>query len=119
MSIRGYVNELEGIKREISMNLKRNRELRQRSNQLEKYIADYLKERNQPGVKLNETAVVVKEVTRRRQKNKSDFKESQLSVLAHHNIPNPELILEKLREAGLGEVTTKRCVKFHDIPKRK
>ena len=115
MSIRPYVEELEGIKTEITSNSKKNKALRVRQKQLEKYISDFLGAKQQPGVRMQSKAIVLKESVTRPRKSKVEVQRSQMDVLTSHNITNPELLLQQLTEAGKGDPVTKQTVKFHQL----
>ena len=117
MSIRPYVEELESIKTEVSANLKKNKALRIRQKQLEKYISDFLGAKQQPGVRMQSKAIVLKETISRPRKPKSEIQRSQMEVLASHHIQNPEVLLQQLSEAGKGAPVTKQMVKFHQLPR--
>ena len=115
MSIKGYVEELKSIKIEISSNNKKNRELKLRANQIERYISGYLESKGHPGVKMDKTAVVINETTSRPKKKKADKHTSQVSLLRELNIPNPEQLLVQLNEATLCSPKKTQSVKLHQM----
>ena len=113
--IKGYVEELKSLKKEISLNRKKNKELGLRVKQIERYISQYLANKGHPGVKMNTIAVVMNEKVSRPKKKKSDCHDSQVDILIKNNISNPEQLLTQLKEATLTSPKKSTVLKIHNI----
>ena len=72
MSIKQYIDELTKIKNEIKINTLRNKDLRKRAGDLENNISEYLKSKDQEGLKYNGQAIIVENKEKIRHKTKKD-----------------------------------------------
>ena len=102
MSISGDVNELNEINAEIkrvSLHLKN---LRTRAKLVEERIVNYLREKDQPGVKFQGRAIILENKSKRVAKKKSQKEADALRILEDYGVHNPEKVLEEVLEARKG-----------------
>lgn len=112
MSIREKLVELDRIKQEIkNLNLKR-RTLLNRQKEIYVLIDDFLKEKDQPGMRYNGKAIILstKQVNKRLPPKDKD--KNVLDLLQKYNISDPERMLEELKESMKGEAIIKREIKI-------
>jgi len=117
--IKSYVNELNQIKDEIKHVSTHLRILRKKSKQMEQYIIDYLKQKDQPGVKYDNTAIILESKPIRTSKKKSEIEEDAIRVLEEHGIDNPQVVLQELLEARRGYERDQDKIKIKKIKNRK
>jgi len=115
MSIKGDVNELKNINTEIKQLTARTRSLRQKAKSAEARILNYLKEKEQPGVKYNGTAVVIETKTKRASKKAKDREGDALQVLKDHGIHNARDVLDEILEARKGESVPNHKIKIKKL----
>lgn len=115
MSLKGYVEELNHIKAEINHNNASNKKLRSRAKDLEQTIKDYLKEKNQNGLKYNGQAILVENIEKRPNKSKKEKYESSISFLSSIGVSNPEEAYKNLEDLKKGEAIEKTTLKFKKI----
>lgn len=115
MSIKGFVEELEKIEAEIKMNNKKNSVLRKRMKDIKENIAEFLREKDQIGLKHNGRAIILETVEKRIPKKKKEKEESVLSLLEQLGVDEPEKAYQQLLEAQKGESISKHNVKIKKI----
>lgn len=98
MSIKPYVDEIDQIKAEIARNNARNKVLRQRMNELEKNITDYLTQSGHLGFKHNGKSVILENKEMRRPKKKKDKEEDTIEYLKKLGLSQPEEIYKKIQD---------------------
>ena len=109
MSILNYVNELRSINTEIKRLTQETSSLRKRAKIVEQDIISFLDEKDQPGVKFQDTAIVLETKQKYTYKGKKDKEEDSLRVLEECGISNSKEVLEQLKRAGKGgEFETKK-----------
>ena len=119
MSIQSDVKELNDINMEIKRLNYRARQLRQRKKFLEENIAEFLKSKDQPGVKYHNTAIILENKEKRGYKKEKDKDVDALEVLRKHGIKYPEEVLGDLLEARKGEKIETSKLKIQKIKKKK
>jgi hypothetical protein len=111
-----FVTELK----ELSLDIKRRSteiaKLRKRKEELEKKITDFLIEKDQPGVKYRDVAVILeKNKYKRIPKKKAQKEEDAVNVLKHYGIGNAEKILSELIETMKGDEVPKTGLRLKNV----
>ena len=88
MSIVNFINELQSIKLAITKHNQENASLRKRAKIIEQQITEYLESKDQPGVKFQDTAIIVDKQQKYSYKSKKDTEEDSLKILEDHGISN-------------------------------
>ena len=81
MSIVNFINELQSIKLAITKHNQENASLRKRAKIIEQQITEYLESKDQPGVKFQDTAIIVDKQQKYSYKSKKDTEEDSLKIL--------------------------------------
>jgi hypothetical protein len=115
MSILDYVNELKNVNIEIKRLNQQATKLRKRAKEVEQNIIEFLKEKNQPGVKFQDTAIVVENKSKWVRKGKKDIEEDSLKILEDNGIDDPKYVLEKILMARKGEELEQSKIKIKKI----
>lgn len=115
MSIKSDVQELEGIKKELRKLGARMKQLRDRAKQIEASISDFLKSKDQPGLKHNGIAFIVEEKEIQSYKKQKDKDASAIEVLKELGVESPEKALTKILEARKGDIVVKEKLKIKKI----
>jgi cell division septum initiation protein DivIVA len=118
MSIKSYVDELEQLHMEIKRNNARNKILRQRVKELEANIADYLAQKNQPGLKYKGRAIVVENKAGHTTKGKKEKESDIISFLEDLGVEDPKEAYIKLQDVQRGDLVEKQKIKFKKLPKQ-
>lgn len=103
MSIKSNVQELESIQQELKKLAKKRKELNNRKNELEKSITNYLKEKDQPGVKHQGKAIVLEEKEQRASKKTKEKDIDSSEILKKYGISDPMKVLNEILDARKGE----------------
>ena len=109
-AIKAQVEELAGLELEIKSLRKRIAILRKRHRELTKSIADFIEEKEAPGLKHAGLAVKIREKGEREYKKKSDKHSDGVAVLESYGISNANEALEELMEAMRGAPRTKKTI---------
>lgn len=117
MSIVNFINELQSIYIAIAKNNKDNASLRKRSKLIEQNIAEYLESKDQPGVKFQDTAVVIDKRPKWSYKSKKNTEEDSLKILEEYGISNPKEVLDELLKARKGDEIETKKIKIKKIKK--
>lgn len=115
MSIKAYIQELEGVKSELRKLSAQRKILKKRQEGLETSISEYLESKDQPGLKYNGMAFVVEEKTTKSYKKQKDKDNDSLEVLKSAGIQSPEKLLTRLLEARTGDPVVKEKLKIKKI----
>jgi hypothetical protein len=111
MSIKSDVIELESLKAEIKRLNSLKKGLHSKVKIVEKRIFDYLKSREQCGLKHQGTAIVLTEKQVTKCKKKKEGNDSAISILEKYGIKNPEKALNEIMDAKKMEpVKTEKLV---------
>jgi hypothetical protein len=119
MSIKGFVEELEKIEAEIKINNKKNFILRKRMKEIKENIADFLREKDQVGLKYNGRAIILETVEKRVPKKKKEKEASILSLLEELGIDEPDKAYQQLLDAQKGDSIEKHNVKIKKLQTEK
>lgn len=115
MSIQRDVNELNQINSEIQRLTKQTSALRSRKKETEKRIIEYLKAKNQPGLKYQGTAIVLEEKPKRANKKKSQAEEDCIRVLEEYGVDDARSALKDIMEARRGEEIENHKIKIKKL----
>lgn len=112
MSIKNDVYELESIRNEIKvLNIKR-KKLKEKEKQVEIRISEYLKSKEQPGVKYQGTAILLEEKEKPLPKKAKERDMDSISVLEKYGIENPDKVLKELLNARKGDKIVKESLRI-------
>lgn len=100
--LRGKVEEIKKIKKELKQLTVRGKKLRQRVKMLEKEISDHLESKGEAGFKHNGMAVIRTTATRRKAKKKNEVRDDVMYVLEQHGVRSPERVYDEIMEARRG-----------------
>jgi hypothetical protein len=103
-SITGDVNELNDLNIEIKRLGQQLRQLRQKAKAAENRIVEFLKEKDQVGVRYQGKAIVIENKPKRAPKKKTDREADVIKVLQDYNIPNPDVALKEILNSYQGNV---------------
>lgn len=103
MSIKTDVMELEAIRAELKTLSFRRKKLREKEQAVEQRIQDYLRSKEQPGLKHNGTAILLEEKEKRTTKKAKDRDRDAASVLEQYGIRDSERVLKEIMEARKGD----------------
>lgn len=112
MSIKADVQELAQIRLEIKSLNERKKKLREREKIIENKISDYLRLKDQPGVKDRGTAVIMEEKEVRAPKKARDRDADALFILEKYGVTQTEKALEELLEARRGQIVNTQKLKI-------
>lgn len=115
MSIQGYVTELQGLKNELKNLNKKRADTLKKIREVESKISEFLKEKQQPGVKYQGTAIILEQKEKPGKKKNKDRDLDAISVLKDCGIEDAENIFKKLMEARKGPLELKETLKLAKI----
>jgi hypothetical protein len=117
MSISGLVTELNSINAEIKRTSNILKTLRQKKGEVEHNIVEFLREKDQPGVKFQGKAVILETKPVRLSKKKADREADSIRIISRYVDDNPEQVLNEILEARKGEQQEVSKIKIKDISK--
>jgi hypothetical protein len=103
MSIRADVQELEFLNSEMKVLRRRMKFLRDKQKATEGRIAQFLKAKEQPGVKFQGTALILEEKEKAQHKRPKDKDADTITVLERLGVENPQEALKDIIAARRGE----------------
>jgi len=117
ISIKSAIGELENIEAELLEVRKRNRILRDRKEELQRYVIDYLEERKQPGItiKAKNKILAVTESKGHHRKKKNDIKTDLMYVLKDYGVRDPSSAVDKILKAQQGAEYEKTRLKYKKL----
>lgn len=112
MSIKSDVTELQSLKLEIKNLNIRKKELKEKEKILEEKIKNYLKAKDQPGVKHQGTAIILeeKEAPQRMKEKEKDM--ASIEILKKYGIRDSEKVLKEILSSRKGEKILKESLKI-------
>lgn len=119
MNIQENIKELKSINVEIKRLTKSAAVLRKKAKQLEKDIIDYLNHKEQPGVKFQDTAIILENKYKREGKKKQSIEEDSLQILRDNGISDPQNVLKEIIEARKGREIPLQKIKIQQIKNKK
>lgn len=105
MSIKADVDELQRINAEIKRTNESLKKLRDAKHGIEGRIANFLKDKDLPGVKYNQNVIVLQQKNSSKVKPKKIRQEEMLDLLADSGVSDPESLLKKINDIGKQKVT--------------
>lgn len=115
MSIVGTLNELKDLEFEIKNLSARLKTLRGMVKQKNEVVQNYLREKDQPGLKYQGKAYLLGQTTKRIPKKKTEREADSLRVLQEAGVSNPEKILAELLEARKGNAQETEKLKIQKL----
>lgn len=115
MSISSDIKELNSLKAEIKRLSGKLKTLRKREREVETNIVEYLKYKQQPGVKYDGNAVLLENKTKKKTKKKAEYQNDSIEILRRNGISNPEEVFNELLEAKIAEESEVNKLKFKKI----
>ena len=119
MTIQNDVRELNQLNAEIKRLSAEARTLRKRAKEAEARIADYLKAKDQPGLKYEGQAIVLEQVTKRPARKKVEYEERAIDVMESHGVKDPERLWKELSESRRGSPQEVSKLKVRKVKQRK
>ena len=110
-----FLHELNEINKEIKILYQDIGKFKTRKLYIEKYIQNFLKETNKPGVKFKNLSVVLEDKKRKIKKKKNDKMESCLNVLNRNGISGGIKVYNELMDALKGDEQVIKIVKINDL----
>jgi len=114
-SIQGYVAELKNINVEIKRLQNEIKKFKKRAVEVEKNILTYLNEKEQPGVKYQNTAIIIENKAKRIAKTRKDVESEALRILQNNGVANPQEVLKQITESRKGDKVEMQKVKIQNI----
>jgi hypothetical protein len=115
--IASMVNELQVLTIEIKNRTSELFKFRKRKENLEAKILEFLDEKNLPGAKYKNIAVMSSEKPSRLRKKKNEKVSEAIAILNNYGISNGAKIFNEIQEALKGDQTSKKVLKLSDINK--
>lgn len=112
MSIKQDMHELQSIRHEIKVLNGRRKSLREKEKDVEQRIQDYLRSKDQPGVKYNGTAIILENKEQRKVKKAKDRDRDALDILEEYGIENGQQVLQRILDARRGDPVPVSKLKF-------
>ena len=114
-TIQTSINELTSLNTELKRLNKTAYIVRQRIKEVEKNVLEYLKEKDQPGVKYQDKAIVVENKTKSLKKPKKEIEEDSLRILEDYGISNPKEVLNEILRARKGDEIENQKLKIKTL----
>jgi hypothetical protein len=114
-SIQNNVQELKDINTEIKRLQIESKRLKKRAQDIEKNILSYLNEKEQPGLKYQNTAIIIENKAKRVGRSKKDNDSNAIKILEENGVYNAREILNKIKESGKGEQIQMQKVKLQTL----
>jgi hypothetical protein len=114
-SIQSYVSELKNLNIELKRVNKNAFDIRKKIKEVEKNIIEYLREKEQPGVKYQDMAIIVENKTKRANKKKKDIEEDSIRILEENGIRDPKNVLDKILDARKGDEVENKKIKIKKL----
>lgn len=118
MSIQANVQELKEINTEIKRLRGVASELKKRAEIIKKSIIEYLNEKEQPGLRDNNTALIIENKPKRLGKSKKDIEKDSLKILQENGISNAADVLKEILKARSGGEVQIQQIKIQPIKKK-
>jgi glutamine synthetase adenylyltransferase len=112
MSIKGDVMELESIRFELKGLTDKRKKLKEKEKAVEVRISEYLKSKDQPGLKHHGTAIILEEKDQQAPKKAKDRDVDAMSVLEKYGVKDTEKVLKEIMQARKGETIVKEKLKI-------
>jgi len=113
--IQGSLKELVEITKELKLTSDKAKELRVQKKELEQQINEYLKFRDQPGIKYGSLIIFAEEKQKRVTKKKKVKEADTVKLLESAGVKNPKEFYQTMIESFKGEKTTVDSIKMKSI----
>jgi hypothetical protein len=117
MSIKNYVDELSKIQDEIKQNNFKNKILRKRCQVLEDNISEYLKSKDQNGIKYNGQAIIIENKQKHLTKPRKIKQEDVKLLFQTLGVKDPQHAYDQLQEIQKGVSITHQKLTIKSIAK--
>ena len=114
-SIQNNVQELKNINTEIKRLQIETKKLKKRAQDIEKNILSYLNEKEQPGLKYQNTAIIIENKAKRIIRSKKDVDSNAIKILEENGVYNAREILNKIKESRKGDEVQMQKVKLQNL----
>lgn len=115
MSIKADINELNQVNAEIKRLGDLGRTLKKQAKVIESRILEYLQSKEQPGVKFNDTAIIVENKVKRGSKKTAERENDAIRILEDNGIDNAKQVLNQILEARKGDEEEIKKIKIKKI----
>jgi len=117
ISVKGTIDEMDKIKKEISRNMKINSELRKRYNKLEVDVLSFFEKNGEESAKYKNLAIFVENKAKYETKKVKDVERDAARVLEEYGVDSSDAmkVLKKLSEAKKGEEAMSKKIKIKPI----
>jgi hypothetical protein len=105
MSVKGDVDELQRVNAEIKRTAEALKRLRETKLIIESRVANFLKEKDLPGVKYNESVILLKQKSTSKAKPKKIRQGEIIDLLINSGVQDPEALLKKINSVGREKIT--------------
>jgi hypothetical protein len=105
MSIKSDVDELQHVNLEIKRTNDALKKLRDTKHTIEERIANFLKDKDLPGVKYNQNVILLQQKNSSKVKPKKIRQSEMLDLLADSGVSDPESLLKKINAIGKQKIT--------------
>lgn len=119
MSIQSYFNQLKSLQAESKRLNLLSRKVRSEIIETKKAIAEYLRQKDQPGVKYQGEAIILENKPKRVYKPKKNKDEDAIRILEKYGISNAKEALEEILDSRRGEEIEVEEVKIKRLDKIK
>lgn len=117
MSIQNDVNELKHIEIELKRLRVQVKKLNSRKKDLNDKIAEFLKSKDQVGVKYQGKAIILNNKTKREYKSQKDKHSDGVRVLREYGISDPKKVLDEIIESMKGNKIETSNIKIQNLQK--
>lgn len=114
-SIQQNVQELKNINTEIKRLQIETKKLKKHAQDIEKNILSYLNEKEQPGLKYQNTAIIIENKAKRITRSKKDVDSNAIKILEENGVYNAREILNKIKESRKGDEIQMQKVKLQNL----
>jgi indole-3-glycerol phosphate synthase len=119
MSIQACVIEIKAIQLELKSLNEQRKKLKNREKQLENEIKNFLKQKEQHGIKHQDTVIILEEKECKSSKGAKERENDSIRVLEKYGIRDPNGLLKELNEARHGPKVVKEKLKISKLNKQK
>lgn len=105
MSIKTDVDDLQKVKMEIKRTNEALKKLRETKRTIEERITSFLKDKDLPGVKCNQSIVVLHQTKSSKVKPKKVRQSEIINLLESCGVNDPDAVLRKINEIGKEKIT--------------
>ena len=103
ISVTSSVDELKRVNVSITEHQSEIKKLKKRAQDLEKNIISYLNEKEQVGAKYQNTAIIIKNTTKKINVSRKDSQKNICRILEENGVKNATEIINKINESKKGE----------------